>query len=228
MQSLEKPLKETLLCSKTPHLSSLDGTSPKPFKDIFFFFVLGRKYDYDFFVDYGTKYLPLLLIKNLTIWNSWTCIYVNIVLQCWYQNVQVYVHWIIQDKLTVNSVTWIELPIGSKSPAALYISRTKATQDVDFPSLYNQSSCSGIINSSSKDDPRLSVSTKISGRLRFCMEHVKDQIMFTMESNKLPKWSKKRKILLLFILPMQLEMISLACLPDIKCKSLIIIEEMDD
>ena len=34
----------------------------------------------------------------------------------------------------VNSVTCMELPIGSKSPDSLYISRMKATQEVDFPS----------------------------------------------------------------------------------------------
>jgi len=39
------------------------------------------------------------------------------------------------DKLTVNSVTWIELAIGSNNPASLYIASIKATQEVDLPSL---------------------------------------------------------------------------------------------
>lgn len=63
----------------------------------------------------------------------------------------------------MNSVTWIESPTGSNKPAPLYISRIKAMHDVDFPSVYNQSSCSGMVNSSSNDEPRLSVSTRISG-----------------------------------------------------------------
>ena len=79
--------------------------------------------------------------------------------------------------LTVNSVTWIELAIGSKSPASLYISSMKATHDVDFPSLYSQSSCSGIVSNSSKDDPRFSISTRTSGRLRFCTKHEINQII---------------------------------------------------
>lgn len=84
---------------------------------------------------------------------------------------------IIIDGLTVNSVTWIELAIGSNSPASLYISRMKATHDVDFPSAYSQSSCSGIVSNSSKDDPRFSTSTITSGRLRFCMKHKLHQII---------------------------------------------------
>jgi hypothetical protein len=74
-------------------------------------------------------------------------------------------------RLTVNSVTCTELVIGSNSPASLYISRTKAIHEVDFPSVYNQSSCSGIVNNFPKDDPRFSTSTKISGRSRPYMEH---------------------------------------------------------
>lgn len=41
----------------------------------------------------------------------------------------------LSDKLTVNSVTWIELAIGSNNPASLYIASIKATQEVDLPSL---------------------------------------------------------------------------------------------
>ena len=78
---------------------------------------------------------------------------------------------LIKKELTVNSVTWTESAIGSKSPASLYISRTKAMHDADFPSLYVQSSCSGMVSSSSKDDPRFSVSTNISGRSRSCSKH---------------------------------------------------------
>jgi len=64
--------------------------------------------------------------------------------------------------LTVNSVTWMELEMGPKTPASLYIDRINATQVVDFPSLYTHSSCSGIVSSSSKGIPRFSVSTIIS------------------------------------------------------------------
>lgn len=63
---------------------------------------------------------------------------------------------------TVNSVTWMELDTGPNIPASLYIARIKATHVVDFPSLYTQSSCSGIVSSSSKGIPRFSVSTRMS------------------------------------------------------------------
>lgn len=76
----------------------------------------------------------------------------------------------MKERLTVNSVTCIDLGIGSNNPASLYISRMKAMHEVDFPSLYSQSSFSGIVNSSPKEDPRFSVSTKILGRSRPCMK----------------------------------------------------------
>lgn len=52
--------------------------------------------------------------------------------------------------------------MGPKTSASLYIERIKATQVVDFPSLYTHSSCSGMVSNSSKGIPRFSVSTKIS------------------------------------------------------------------
>ena len=65
------------------------------------------------------------------------------------------------EALTVNSVTWIESVKGVKTPAALYIDRMKATHVVDLPSLYSQSSRSGMVSSWLKDKPRLSVSLMI-------------------------------------------------------------------
>lgn len=66
--------------------------------------------------------------------------------------------------LTVNSVTCIEMEIGPKTPASLYISRIKATHVVDFPSLYTHSSCSGMVSNWSKDMPRFSISSRIPWR----------------------------------------------------------------
>ncbi|KAF3526521.1 hypothetical protein F2Q69_00047374 [Brassica cretica] len=74
----------------------------------------------------------------------------------------------------MNSATSMELEIGSNRPLeigsnrppSLYISRMKAIQEVDFPSLYIQSSCSGTASNSSKEDPHFSTSTSTSGRSR--------------------------------------------------------------
>ena len=61
----------------------------------------------------------------------------------------------------MNSVTWIDSVNGANTPAALYIERMKATHVVDLPSLYSQSSRSGMVSSWLKDRPRLSVSVMI-------------------------------------------------------------------
>lgn len=64
--------------------------------------------------------------------------------------------------LTVNSVTWMDSDKGLNIPASLYIARIKATHVVDLPSLYIQSSCSGMVSNCSNAMPRSSISIRIS------------------------------------------------------------------
>ena len=60
----------------------------------------------------------------------------------------------------------MEFAIGSNNPASLCISRMKMTHDVDFPSLHIQLSCRELSTIHQKMTPRLSTSTRISGRSR--------------------------------------------------------------